>query len=370
MNDLIYFFLPAIKAYDYSVTDKGYKFHQWFNSTLARTFTSRVHKLDTPWPMASTLCPLPAIVNNYQTFGDSIESIADRFCKETMQSGRVPYLAWSGGIDSTTILVSLLKVASQDFLKKLVVLHNATSIIENPYFYNRYIDQKLQTQEISTFEITPHNYNNIIVLDGQCGNQCLTGMSISINAYYSNFDLFDRDWKTIDNFSTQVPQVPILSEFSIELIKESINYSPVPINTVYDFLWWAAFNFRFDHGLLDKVLIYTKHLDRLQTQTFYNQGLYRFYAQPEMQSWSMSTVNERRVKTRTHSPKWHAKNYIYEFDHNDLWYSTKKEEPSITSKLNTDKVQTTIVAIDTQWNKYDIRDSTTRRMLGQILQKD
>ena len=117
-------------------------------------------------------------------------------------------------------------------------------------------------------------------------------------------------------------------------------------------------------------MIYTKHLDRLQTQTFYNQGLYRFYAQPEMQSWSMSTVNERRVKTRTHSPKWHAKNYIYEFDHNDLWYSTKKEEPSITSKLNTDKVQTTIVAIDTQCNKYDIRDSTTRRMLGQILQKD
>lgn len=367
MNNLIYFNTLQCSRYDFAITESGYHHSKWF--TLANGLewpshtTSRVHQLNTPWSLAPSVCPIPPITHCEENFDNVIDSIAEHFCQQVLQTGKTPYIAYSGGIDSTSILVSLLKTGNTDFLKKLIVLHNKNSIKENPYFYQRFIEQKLQTQDINTLSINSANFDKIVIVDGEAGNQCLGWRAIHAHSYYQNFDFLDQSWSTVSDLTTAIPGS---TDFTVELIRDSISHAPIDIKTVYDFIWWANFNFKFDEVLIRKVPSYTKNLTAAQTQLFYNEGLYRFYAQPEMQVWSMISRDQRRKSTRNVISKWAPKNYIYQFDHNDLWYASKKEE---ASNSGFDETNSKLIAIDDKWNKYSIVNPDVRKTLGKILQR-
>ena len=130
MNNLIYFSTHVVVSHDFEVTSNEYQYHNWFNLIKGLEWpshtTSRVHQLNTPWILSPTVCPIPKLIHNEENFGNVIDSIAENFCQQILQSGRTPYIAYSGGIDSTSILVSLLKIGNPDFLKKLVVLQTKT----------------------------------------------------------------------------------------------------------------------------------------------------------------------------------------------------------------------------------------------------
>lgn len=371
MNNLIYFSSKSAKQFDWKLHDTDYIHHQWFQKSIPLLWpnhiNSRVHKLNTPWNLANTVCPIPIISTGNLNFGDTIELVADRLCNKVQTSGRTPYFFWSGGIDSTSILVSLLKVANAEFLEKLIIVCNQASINENAYFYYTYIDQHLQVLNLEKFEITQENYDKITVIDGEAGNQCTGWRAINFFTYHREFDFLDTNWR---NASPLTKILPGSTNFHIDLIVESIKYAPIPIDTVYDFIWWANFNFKFDDVLLRKIPAYTKHLTAEQTKSFYYHSLYRFFSQEEMQIWSMNSKDERREKTRI-SGKWHLKDYIYKFDCNDLWYSNKQEEAS-GGKYFDPKVPHVdpIIAIDVDWHKYTIEDSLTRKSLGKILQRN
>ena len=369
MNNLIYFSTRMVRLYDFDITNIEYQHCDWFKLIEGLEWpshtTSRVHQLNTPWTLAPSVCSIPELIHNEENFDNVIDSIAEKFCQQVTQSGRTPYISWSGGIDSTSILVSLLKTGNTNFLEKLIVLYNNNSIKENPYFYHRFIDQKLQTQDINTLSINASNFDKIVIVDGEAGNQCLGWRAIHVHSYYQNFDFLDQSWKTVSDLTTAIPGSTALT---VQLIKDSILHAPIDIETVYDFIWWANFNFKFDEVLIRKVPTYTKNLTAQQTQLFYNQGLYRFYAQPEMQVWSMISKDQRRKSTRNVISKWAPKNYIYQFDHNDLWYASKKEEAS-KSHFDVNSETAKLIAIDNEWNKYYITDPDVRKALGKILQR-
>jgi hypothetical protein len=372
MNKLIYFSVPMIRTFDRHMLNEQYNYRHWFEMTNIWEWpdhiTSRIGALDTPWPLASSICPMPQITSNELNFGKVIEHIADEFCKQINQSNQTPYICWSGGIDSTSILVSLLKVANPEFLKRLVVICDQNSIKENAYFYYKFIDKKIQTQPLETFSITADNYKQIVVLDGEAGNQCLGWRAINVLAYYQEFDLLDQSWKNIKDFNTILPGY---TEFAKEIICNSIDQAPINIDSVYDFLWWTNFNFKFDDVLLRKANYYTKNLSPEQSKYFWNHTINRFYAHPLMQQWSMLSKDLRREKIRTMG-KYFAKQYIYEFDCNELWYVNKKEESSDSPVFYKSKSildSTAVFAIDQDWNKYSLADRHTRQELGRILQR-
>jgi hypothetical protein len=167
MNNLIYFSLTWVGMYAREIQSPEHPYHKWFTlhsvALWPKHTTSRVHKLDTPWDLAGTVCPMPEITNNEFDFGRVIESIADDFCQLVKHTGKTPYICWSGGIDSTSILVSILKVAPADILKDLVILCNDRSIIENTYFYYKYIDKKFKIEDIDQLEITSETEDGVIM---------------------------------------------------------------------------------------------------------------------------------------------------------------------------------------------------------------
>ena len=61
------------------------------------------------------------------------------------------YSFWSGGIDSTCVLVSLLKNASASQKERIVVLMSEESISENPNFYRDHVHGKLRRDSSTMF---------------------------------------------------------------------------------------------------------------------------------------------------------------------------------------------------------------------------
>jgi hypothetical protein len=362
MTKFIYFSRVDVARFDPYCQSPRYQHSNWFNVSLpgCNHITSRVKKLDTPWDLHDSLFPIPINITNTDSFSQSIEAVADRFCNYVLASSVTPYLYWSGGIDSTTILVSLLKVANKDFLDRLTILHDNSSIKENSYFYHYYIDQKLKTLQIDDFKITENNYKEIIIVDGEGGNQCVGGHTIHQMCQLQQIELLSQPWANVD-FSSMPFKV---STFNLELIKESIKLAPVEINTLYDFMWWSNFNFKFDDAMIRKMFVYGKQLSNTQRQQFWNSGLYRFYAQSELQSWSLSNLHQLR-ESISQDPKYIAKKYIYDFDHNHLWFCYKKEQGSVPSLFNLQTLP--MIGITNDWKTVSIQDHSVRQQLKQIL---
>lgn len=371
MHDLIFFASRLIRTIDPSLLSKDYKHSKWFNlsDALARSEnpSSRVDQLSTPWPLSPTINPIPNITNNELRFDVVLNNITEDLCKTAMASNRPVYLFWSGGIDSTCILASLLQVANRDFLKNLVIVTDHNSIVENSHFYYQYIHNQLAVMPMDEFEINCENYDKIIVVDGEGGNQCLQGPSVQKLIYRKRFDLLNQSWRDHADLGNLLLGS---NNFQIELIIDSIKRAPVPIDTGYDFLWWTGFNFKFDDVMIRKMFAYCENLTPEQTKHFWNYSLYRPFRHENMQMWSMNAKDLRRHYTTT-TVKYFAKKYIYDFDRNDFYYSSKLEQGSDAYKLKTSHptLYLPYFAFDINWKKYSFADPNTRHKLGKILEK-
>lgn len=373
MNNLIYLPLAWLRRYDPYLQSQEYRHNHWFNmhsvTLWPEHLTSRVHKLNTPWDLAPSVCPMPKLLHNSELRFDVVmDSITHRFCDYIQRTGKTPYISWSGGIDSTSILVSLLKVGNSDFLKKLVVLYNDRSIKENSFFYHRFLDGKVSTLNFdqSPLHVTADNYDQIVILDGEVGNQVMGSPHINSLVRQGRRDILDSDWTTIQDYSEIIYGS---TDYHIQMIKDSAESAPVEILTVFDFLWWLNFNFKVDDVLLRKMLTHVHDLTPDQSREFWESGIFRHYAQPEMQQWSLVSKNQRHQSIEI-MLKYIPKKYIYDFDHNDIWYAHKTEQASMASTYEKCTFgDSGIIALDSDWNKYSLKDQETRRKLGRILQR-
>jgi hypothetical protein len=371
MRDLIFLSTEFLRWQDPFLVSDEYEHGHWFrlhNSLLWATHTqSRVTTLDTPWPLAPSMFPIPPIDQNEHRFDVVIETVAEEFGKQARNHDKAIVLFWSGGIDSTAILVSILKTWTQDLLDRLIILCDNRLQYENAYFYHKFIKDKIVVRPLSWLQIDQTNYDKIIILDGEAGNQILNGTGVQRWCYREQFDLLNKPWRNKRNLE----KLLINSDpFNIEIIVESINHAPVEIKSGYDFLWWTGFNMKMHDVLLRKMFTYALDLTPEQTKTLWETGVYRFYQHSKLQVWSMNTCNLRREKLPI-TVKYHAKKYIYDFDNNDFYWSNKTEQASTSPELA--KHYPGYVgpwfAIDVDWKRYSFGNPETRYEIGKLLNR-
>jgi len=371
MHDLIYISSQFLSTQDPYLRSCEYANNHWFRLSDSMRWpwhtNSRVTKLDVPWPLHPSLFPIPVIDDNESRFDVVIESIADEFGKIVIKENKTVFLYWSGGIDSTSILVSMLKTWSCELLNRVTVLCDVRSRHENAYFYHRFIKGKLKEMLPEEFRIDENNYNKIIVVDGEGGNQCIAGPSVQRLCYRRRFDLLTEPWRS----RKDLKEILIgANDFNIELVKESIRYAPVDISSGYDFLWWTGFNFKFDDVLIRKMFGWSKYLTPAQTKELWETGIYRFYQHTKMQVWAMNTLEHRKDHLVT-TVKYYPKKYIYEFDCNDFYWSSKTEQGSDSPRMQEDYPNSInpVFAMDVNWKKYSYTDPQTRYCIGKILNR-
>lgn len=246
---------------------------------------------------------IPSIPNN---FTKTFEDICNERAAELIATNKELIVTWSGGIDSTGVLVSLIKAAGAN-TDQIKVKFERRSIDENPDFYNNHIKDKLN-HEIFTeyFPTRCLPSSNQLVIGGDNTAQ-IFGMSKT---------------SFMDNrFDPWQPYVRSkLSDFEYNIFMEQapLQYAnaPFPIETIFDLHWWTAFSMRWSNP----------QIRMWRVSNDYNEEMFRntipFYGSQDFQIWSLLN-HDKKVGNDPTSYKSVIKDIIYDYDGNDNYYDNK-----------------------------------------------
>lgn len=229
-----------------------------------------------------TITPIPELIQYSETFAQTADSTGWALVNRAEQEDCLINLMWSGGIDSTVALVSIIKTGKTDRLR---VLLSAASIEEYPLFFNTFIKDKLNysLSNDPKAELTVKDIN----VTGEIGDQ-LFGSAAILKAYESG-KLFS-------------PYAEYMHKGFLRKLEPQVAKCPVELTTTFDFLWWFNFSMKYQNVQLR---IYPS------VQLPYGK-ITHFFDTTEFQLWSLNNP-DKKIKTTPESYKFTAKDYIYEF---------------------------------------------------------
>lgn len=247
-----------------------------------------------------TLTSIPQFKQFNNSFSDTCELTTDNILNNSPDKNI--NIFWSGGIDSTAVLVSFLK--RPDSFNRLTIILSKDSVAEYPLFFDKYILKNLK----HTIVDNPVELINpkCVNITGEIGDQ-IFGSSAIFNANEKN-KLFN---KYTDYFS----------ESFIEVMSNQLKKSPIELVSVFDVLWWINFSMKYQYVQLR---IYADILKPFGTITHY-------FDTTDFQLWSLNN-HDKKIKDSINSYKYTAKDYIYEFTKDAEYRDNKLKENSL--KLN------------------------------------
>ena len=242
--------------------------------------------------------PLPTDYNTTKTFADCCNERA----AELLATGKTVTVSWSGGIDSTVALVSLLNVTQN--LSQIKVLLNAKSIEEYPLFYNTYIKDRIET-----FTLIDQHLSKYII---SSENELLVGGDPADYMLGRNFDL-PLIGSTIEEwYNYQAENVeylvsnPALKALIYDKIMHLINTTcPYTVTNGFEAVRWVKFVIGWEQGM-NRILKFNL-FDKTNIQNRIG-----FFNTQDFQKWSVSN-HDTLVGDTPETFKYILKNYIYDF---------------------------------------------------------
>lgn len=309
-------------------------------------------------------------------------------------------LQWSGGIDSTVALISLIKNLSSKEKEKITVALSGDSIIEYPHFFEKYIRNKFKTIDSQSmlFNDYKEKYEAFTIAcdTGDClfgaelGNKLYPRMKFihkdtdEIYRLVSNKDFHFSNYKnliiqhfnnnllnSIENMKQQnlfdesmteyKDDDKLFGELFYEKIVHNIETSNVPLESLHDFFWWTIFNGRYIALTFRGVGIFSTGSNK---ESIVNDCLIQWFNTDEYQKWSMvNNNNGEKLSGPTQGLyKTAAKKYIYKFTKDD-WYFTHKIKlisSATILKRNWKKYYNEfdpILGFDNEYNRIKIGDN-------------
>jgi hypothetical protein len=267
--------------------------------------------------------PLPHMRAYTKSYADLCDDRAQQLLGRAERLD-VPLCAmWSGGIDSTCLLVSLIKNATRVQKERLVVLLSDDSIDEYPAFYEKHIRGKLTRASAGMLPYLLGS-NNMIVngeLNDQLFGSDIIAKVIAIFGAEAPSQSFDP--KLLEGFFTKaVGDRPLALKY-VELFERLRDAAPVPIKTNHEIWWWINFVMKWQAVYMRVLSFVAERNASLITPEWVQSYYAPFYNTSSFQLWSMNANLEQRVKNGWRSYKWPAKEVIYEFT-KDVEYRDNK----------------------------------------------
>lgn len=217
------------------------------------------------------------------------------------------YIAYSGGIDSTTAIVSLLSTWPVEALKKVRIFLTQHSITENPHFFSNYISQF----KLLSFLDNPSQFlvgQNSIMIMGELGDQLFGADFLGITSQKFGDEALHKDFreyvpKTLGSYFLDDE----LGKKVFANIEPIVEESPFPIRTTHDFFWWLNFTQKWQHVKYRFVALASWDL-----HAKYGTHILNFYDTPYFQQWSLNN-HDKKIGPTWDSYKYVAKDFIYSF---------------------------------------------------------
>lgn len=264
-------------------------------------------------PVSSTSLEYTALPDLNTSFNLSFDQCAIETAKEIYSkhesNGAKIKLAWSGGIDSSVILMSFIELLGINKTTKILdVVMTQKSIMENPYLWEKIIRQE-NFNIVHATEFSEKWDGSEILVNGEGGDQ-IHGTDIYRNLRFKYGKLsMDTKWTQdlvleyikwrVKHFNDN--EANILTEVLIKLV----NHAPIKIETQADFWWWINFTCKWASVIYRLVTKSTTSVNIDFLKDYY----FPFYTNNLFQQWAMTKRNEVH-RGDWESYKWKAKEFI------------------------------------------------------------
>lgn len=292
--------------------------------TSHQQFYSRIGKNTLPFKYDEGFfkSPMPVVNQNSE---DSFEYITDQRCYNLLKTHNDrPWLVqWSGGIDSTLIVCSLLKNMSKQQLENVVISCNHISIFENPKFYHTWVAPNFKIIDSTNSSIESY-LDTHYVIDGNPADM-LQGSGLGLFARSCGINT-TANWR--DSADQIIKFLSVLvgkqaAHWAYSTLDEnisSIDSNIIPIESCADWFWWINFNWKWPADRFHEMD--WLHLDNLSP---YFKSMINWYDSDEYQLWS---INHGRYglfddTTNPGQYKLPSKQYIYQIDKNEHYLKFK-----------------------------------------------
>lgn len=279
------------------------------------------------WPVKfKNLYPMPKDLytnKNFETICN--ERMLDIIAYVKANPSKQFVVMYSGGIDSTLIIVLLLQLGDQELFDRTLVILNEASIAENPEFYNKYITQ-FRMASSNSFE--KYLTEEHIVLTGEFADNVFGSLTLGMamdrlgdrtiaHAPYQEYAL---------KFFTQKLGGIEEAQKYMDVMDPLMKLNPNGIESLHDYMWWINFTMKWQ-AVEFRILSHARQ-DEVLSLDWVNNSLIHFWNTETWQQWSVSNP-DKKVGKDWASYKWVAKELIYEFDRNRTYYTLKTKVPSL-----------------------------------------
>lgn len=239
--------------------------------------------------------PLP-LTTNY--IPKSFEQICSERAKQLLNTNKVLNVWWSGGIDSTCIIASIIsQLKNKD---QLIINLTHSSIMESGTIFEKYIRHNFRYKLLSIDEHKTVNSDELSI-SGYVGNHIM-GQG-SVNQSYS-FDEWELPWQTY------IDKHPRIKSENVDFIKPVMNMYP-KLETFFDYCRFYLIAFRWHQDI---------YLHRIRN--FHHES---FYDMIDFQQWAMYSNELPYGKGLLKIP---MKNIIQQVFPDDNYYYNKKTKAS------------------------------------------
>lgn len=286
------------------------------------TFTTPVRSI--------SLFPIPA----FRPMPKSFEAICNEraleiLAKSDKKDSRI-HVMYSGGIDSTCLLVSLLKHADTAQKKRITVLLSHESIAENPRFYDEHIKGKFALGPSISFptligentHLVSGEHSDLILGWDRIGKFLLLYGPAAVHGPYQP----DRVLEFLTESVFQGDRA--MGAFCLNLFERLRNVAPIPLTTNFAFLWWANYAIKWQACYSYMLLFTLQHLAERVTPEYLEEYFISFYNTDDFQLWAMHNL-DKRIKDTWQSYKWVLKDIIYDYTKDAEYRAHKTKRGSL-----------------------------------------
>jgi hypothetical protein len=283
-------------------------------------------------------CKLPILSQSSIDYDECADIRAKELYDLSAQMNKPLGIMWSGGIDSTMILVSFLRNYSlQDLKGRIKIITSTEAILENPKFYKTHL---LPNFEFISSEYSPWIFDSsMIIVTGELndqlfGSDMIRGFLATNGADFVN-GTFNRNQLFI-YIDSKIKDGAVSNILIDAIINASKTYG-VTLEKNNDFFWWYNFCFKWQCVTFRLYALASPKFFSTIDQDWNNQYLHHFYQTEEFQLWSINNPSVRYI-TDWKNYKYRAKESIFAFNRDNDYFINKIKRPSLQTVFYQRKV--------------------------------
>ena len=313
------------------------KINDWLGGSKTDYAFDRTNTIHGPL-REKNISPIPEFDIN---FNKTFKEICEDTARDIINEGKSIDIYWSGGVDSTAVVVAFLNVCT-DF-KQLNIVYDTGGIDEYPLFYEKYV-KDITEKPINGWIYDDVNLDDNIIVSGHSGGLIVQssgqGRISTVEGYKGALiGVKENDYKTMpwrDVF---------LDEDFIENITPQIDNSPIEIKSIADLRWWLNFSMKWQTENMTPL----RFIEKLNYDKMKN--CKAFFSTDDFQKWSMWNY-DKNLRDVLPPYKIYFKEMIYDLVKDEDYYTNKKKVFSARRLLNLRKKRKKLICqgIDDQYN--------------------